>query len=65
MPPSVADHPAKVKPVRVGAVGSATVPPLENTDAVTDEPPLESNVTALSSASHRAYRVMLFATPGA
>ena len=44
-PPSVADHPAKVKPVLVGALGSVRLPPVVNAPFETDVPPLELNVT--------------------
>ncbi len=64
-PPSVADQPANVNPDLVGAVGSATVPPLAKILAVTSLPPFESKVTALSNASQRAYKVMAVVTPGA
>ena len=45
VPPSVALQPAKVNPVRVGAVGSETVPPVVNEPFETDDPLLELKVT--------------------
>jgi hypothetical protein len=65
VPVSVADQPAKVNPALVGAVGSATVPPLEKTLLETVDPPFELKVTALSKASQRANKVMFDVTPGA
>jgi hypothetical protein len=44
-PPSVADHPVKVKPVLVGAVGSETLPPVVNDPFETDVPPFAEKVT--------------------
>jgi hypothetical protein len=42
LPPLVADHPSKVNPVRVGAVGALEIePPEVNEPAVTAEPPFE------------------------
>ena len=49
-PPSVADHPAKEYPVRVGAVGSETVEAVKKLPLLTDVPPFASKVTAYSVA---------------
>jgi hypothetical protein len=58
-PPSVADHPAKVKPVLVGALGSATVPPVVKDPFETDVPPFAVNVTVEVLAVHTGYRVSM------
>jgi hypothetical protein len=44
-PPSVADHPANANPDLVGAVGSATLPPVVNEPFETDVPPFAEKVT--------------------
>jgi len=42
VPPSVADHPARVYPARVGAVGALAIePPVVNDPLETDVPPFE------------------------
>jgi hypothetical protein len=47
-PPSVADQPSKVYPLRVGAVGALAIDsPVIKESLVTAEPPFESYVTVL------------------